>query len=345
MNIARLPLIRQRLTELGIPWDGPEYQATAKILPISRIEIPDWMAKVSDAQQFMNLIDERAIESANRNPNNPHDLFASGMVLLNRRQLESASEHLAQVCHLMPNSVTAHQWRAYVLAAMTRFDEAVQVADGVLNRIEDVDFRLMRAEWLYQAGQFTRASDECESLVNCEKPTACNAFALRSMCHEKLGQVDEAMADTKQFLLLAPGDINTLELNARFWTGPDLSLRHPILAKLYMDKLLQEHSRFLPEVQETIAITFIRNGQYTEALEYCQEILTNPSLLSYGFGLACESLCRANLGELAEAQSSLDTLSRWERPKDKDTKRVMELQMLIREATIAIREKLDSRQR
>ena len=68
-------------------------------------------------------------------------------------------------------------------------------------------------------------------------------------------------------------------------------------------------------------------------------MLTNPSLLSYGFGLACKSLCQANLGELAEAQSSLDALSRWKRPRDEDTIRVMELQTLIQEATIAIRDK------
>lgn len=115
------------------------------------------MANVSNAEQLMDLIDQRSMENANLNPNNPHELFASGMVLLNRRQLETASEHFARACQLMPNSVTAHQWRAYVLAAMTRFDEAVQVADGVLNQIKDIDFRLMRADWLYQAGQLARA--------------------------------------------------------------------------------------------------------------------------------------------------------------------------------------------
>jgi len=123
------------------------------------------MANVSNAEQLLDLIDQRSLERANLNPNNPHELFASGMVLLNRRQLEQASEHFSRVCQLMPNSVTAHQWRAYVLAAMTRFEKAVQVADGVLNRIGDFDFRLMRAEWLYQAGQFEKAREDCTSLA------------------------------------------------------------------------------------------------------------------------------------------------------------------------------------
>ena len=339
LNIARLPIIRQGLIELGIPWNGPDYRSTTKTLPIQRIEFPDWMANLSNAEQLMDLIDKRSMEKANLNPNNPHDVFASGLVLLNRRQLELASEHLERVCQLMPNSVTAPQWRAYVLAAMAKFDEAIQVADGVLNRTEDVDFRRMRAEWLYHAGQLERARDECTGLLNCEKPTPSNAYALRSLCLEKLGQVDEALEDMRQFRLLAPGDVKTLELNARIWTGPDLSLRQPILAQLYVDKLLNEHSRFLPEVRETIAITLVRNGRYDEAMEHCQEILKNPSLLSYGFGLACKSLCNTKLGELAEAQAILDTLSRWERPELKDLRRSMRLKSLIQEVTIALREK------
>jgi len=143
----------------------------------------------------------------------------------------------------------------------------------------------------------------------------------------------------KQFRQLAPGDITTLDLVARFWIGPDLSLRHPILAQLYVDKLLQEHSRFLPEVNETIAITLIRNGRYKESLERCQELLIHPTILSYGYGLACQTLCQANLGNLAEAQISLDTLSRWERPELKDAKRVLELQSLILESELALRGK------
>ena len=340
LKIARLPLIRHRLIELGIPWNGPVYLTTTEQgLPIKRGIIPDWMANVTIAQQLMDLIDQRSIKSANRNPNNPHDLFASGMVLLNHRRLKPALEQLVQVCQLMPDSVTAPQWWAYALAAMTKFDEAVQVADGVLNRVEDVDFRLMRAEWLYQAKQFARARDECTSLVDCDERTARNAYGLRRLCHEKLGQVDEVIEDMKQFRLLAPGEIARLNLNARIWTGPDLSLRHPILAQLYVDKLLQEHSRFLPEVQETIAITLIRNGRYNEAMEYCQELLKNPTILSYGFGLACQSLCQANLGDLAESQISLDTLSRWERPELHDAKREIELQSLILESHLALRGK------
>jgi len=339
LKIARLPLIRQGLIELGLSWDGPEYRSAEKAPPVQRIEIPDWMANFSNAQQLMDLIDQRSVETAIRNPDNPHDLFASGMVLLSRRQFELASEHFKRVCQLMPNSVTALQWQAYALAAMTKFDEAVEIADGVLNRIEDVDFRLMRAEWLYQAAQFQRARDECTSLVDCEERTARSAYGLRRLCHEKLGQVDEATEDMKQFRLLAPGDLARLNLNARIWTGPDLSLRHPILAQLYMNKLLQEHSRFLPEVQETIAITLIRNGRSKEALEHCQELLKNPIILSYGFGLVCQSLCQANLGNLAEAQISLDTLSRWERPELKDAKRALELQSLILESELTLRVK------
>ena len=127
------------------------------------------MKHFSNAEQLMDLIDERSLESANRNPDNLHGLFASGMVLLNRRQFESALEHFERVCQLMPDSVSARQWRAYVLAAMERFDEAVEVADGVLARVEDIDFRLMRAEWLVQAGQLERARDECTLFEHCEK--------------------------------------------------------------------------------------------------------------------------------------------------------------------------------
>ena len=225
LKIAHLPQIRQSLMELGIPWSGPEYRSTKKMPPIQRIEIPDWMANVSNAQQLMDLIDQRSIESANRNPDNPHDLFASGMVMLNRRRLKPALQQLERVCQLMPDSFTAHQWRAYTLAAMARFDEAVQVAVGALNRIEDLDFRLMRAEWFYQARQYERARAEGTSLLDFGKSTAGKAYALRSLCHDKLGQVDEATEDMKQFRSIAPGDIGTLDLVARFWTGPDLSLR------------------------------------------------------------------------------------------------------------------------
>ncbi len=84
LKIARLPLIRQGLIELGLSWDGPEYRSAEKTPPIQRIEIPDWMANVSNAEQLMDLIDQRSIASANRNSDNPHDLFASGMVLLKR---------------------------------------------------------------------------------------------------------------------------------------------------------------------------------------------------------------------------------------------------------------------
>jgi len=45
------------------------------------------------------------------------------------------------------------------------------------------------------------------------------------------------------------------------------------------------------------------------------------------------------LGNLAEAQISLDTLSRWERPELKDAKRVLELQSLILESELALRGK------
>ncbi len=332
LKIARLPLIRQRLLELGISWEGPEYSSSAEKSPLQRIETPTWLADISSAQQLMLLIDEKALESASQHPGSPHDLFASGMVLLNRHQLQPALMQLEQVCRLMPDSVTAHQWRTYALAALGRFDEAIQVADGVLSRTEDFDFRLMRAEWLYQTGQYERARNECTNLMNGEKRVARNSLALRSLCSERLGQVAEAQEDMEQFRKLAPEDTATLNLNARIWTDTDLSLRHPILAQIYLDKLLQQRERLLPEVKETIAITFIRNGRYEEALTYCKELLADPNVFSYRFGLACQSLCQANMGQLESAQVSLNMLSRSELPEADDAKLDLQLQSIILEA-------------
>jgi len=128
-----------------------------------------------------------------------HTTFAGSKVAIDMWDYELALTLLDRTCEQLPEAITPHQWRSYLLAAMGRWAEAEADIDWVLEKIDDVPMRLMRVETLYRQSRFDTAISECTKWIEDPVGQSKRGLALRRCCYEATGNQQAAQKDRSEF--------------------------------------------------------------------------------------------------------------------------------------------------
>lgn len=300
--LVNLRKVRAGIVDMGLAWDGPDWDSP-QLQPLDSMDVPAEMAGLDSARKLFEFIDEQALKRAEVLPADGATMFAAAMVAIRRREFESAAEKLLSVCQLMPVSLTARQWKAYTLAELDCYQDAISDADWVLSRLDDSQLRLQRAEWLWRKCEFQRAIEDCSQVIDQASPLAGRAYGIRWKCYEALGNLAAATADRQLFVDGLRRDGKALNMLAYPMLGADISLRQPLLAGLITDQLSGMQNTFSPELRHTIALGFYRTGRYAECLEWLLHDMENEASAYHPSSLCLSAMCQVRL----EAESPTPT--------------------------------------
>lgn len=340
--------IRTKLAEMGLDWDAPAYaDENLADQPSSRIEsaqLAPELQRVETADQLAELVDQRAFEAATAaiEPSGPsaqkHSdvLFAGAKVAIDRCEHDLALELLNQTCQLLPEAITPRQWRAYLLAEMRLFDRAIDDANWVLERIEEPDFRLLRAEWNYRAGHFEAAIADCSNVIEQNNKLKPYAYGLRAACYETMSKTDQAATDQAKFLELTSLDVSTLNMVAGPMSGSDISLRHPMIALRVVRKIQSLNVELNEEIEHSIGCVLYRNDLFDESAKWLEEQLATGKGKVDGFDLAVLAMAQHRLGQVEKAQEALDRAEVWQPNVSLDFSQRRQLQKLKAEMTYVL---------
>ncbi len=170
----------------------------------------------------------------------------------------------------------------------------------VLQRIEEDDFRLLRAEWLFHLGQFEPTIEDCSRVISANENLARFAYGLRGQCQMKLGIVQQAAVDHGKFLELTRDDPRSLDMAARPMVGKDISLRHPAIAMLLVDKIRSLNAGYDRAAANTIGLVLYRNHRFQDVIDWFEHDVDTPN----------EGLAPADLYVLAMANQQLGASQR-----------------------------------
>jgi tetratricopeptide (TPR) repeat protein/WD40 repeat protein len=316
--------IRTKLAEMGLDWNAPAYaEDNHADQPSSRIEsaqLAPELQGIETADQLADLVDQSALEEAtaalepsDASPQkHPDLLFAGAKVAIDRCEYELALKLLDQTCQLLPEAITPRQWRAYLLAEMRLFERAIDDADWVLERIEEPDFRLLRAEWNYRAGHFDAAIADCSAVIEQDKKWKQHAYGQRAACYEAMGEANQAAADQAKFLELTSVDVSTLNMAAGPMSGCDISLRHPTIALRVVRKIQSLSVELDEEIEHTIGRVLCRNDLFDESAKWLEEHLATGEGKLDGLDLAVLAMAYHRLGQVEKARQTFDRAQAWQ---------------------------------
>ncbi len=303
-DLYDLPLIRSHLKEYGLDWDAPEY-VDRPPQPLNQIQLADELKQVSSTNELFDQIRTRSIVKAAQFPNAGFAQFAAAMSAIESRDYDAAIAYLDSSSRLLPESVTCRLWRSYLLSAHGRFDRAVEDADFVLNRVPEVNLLLQRAEWNYQLGRYQESIGDCYRFL--ELTTKANmSYALRAMCNEALGNMQDAVIDRENFELNTSNANEDLSAYALATAGWDISLRRPTMAMIAIDRLRSHNAPLSRKHSFAIALALYRNGRYQESLDAIQGNLAteNDSFQGLDYCIAC--MAHHQLADTVKAREYLE---------------------------------------
>ncbi len=315
--ICDLTAIERGVNELGLPWNGPTARKNLQSQPIQTITFAPELNGISTAEELYELMDRRALDRIASDPDNGQWAFDAGIAAIEQRDYTTALKHLSRACVLLPNAVTARMWRAYLLAEMERWDEAIQDADWIMAQITEPEVRLLRAEWNYRCQRIAQAIEDCSQVVTEQPKLAVRALGLRSVCHRAIGNTDAADADRKTFDEKCTAPMSQLDMAAYPMVGTDISLRHPVIANLYAEKMLALNVEIDPEYRNTIGLVLYRNGKFSDAIGMLAKNLETNRELYYASAAHVTALCHAKLGDRPEAERYMQLATNWD-PADEE---------------------------
>ena len=336
-----MPAIRKGVLELGLPWNGPDYKGIKAPEAIQKIALVTNLERTQSASELFALIDRTTLERAKSEPHNGKAAFSVAMVHTKRGDYGAAMEELNRTCELLPKAIAPRQWRAYALAALGNWQDAITVADWVLAKVDQPDFLLFRAEWLIRSEQYDRAIQDCNKLAQDFPTFAHRALGLRSYALAGLGDKVAAEKERIAFLGRLGEDAKSLNNAAYILIGDDISLRCPLLAQLYVEKLLAlkaNSSIDIPDtnVRDTVGFACYRNQRYLEALEAFKDNLFDETNDCYPLALCGSAMCYAKLDDLANANDFLERARKWTSPKPMPAQFENDLQRLRTEASAVV---------
>src|SRR5262249_13864710 len=132
LRVWDLRLIRQRLTEMGLDWDAPQYPAeSAKEGPV---EVRVVGAELMDTAKMAEYQRQKAVADLYFNPFDPDAHHRLGAHLLASGNAERAYAHLSTALAFRPGLHAALAQRARAAYLLRRWDEAIKDADAYMKQ-------------------------------------------------------------------------------------------------------------------------------------------------------------------------------------------------------------------
>ncbi len=297
----------EQLSQFGLKWEGPAFKERQP-LGLQGVELSLELAGLKDYSQWMDYLDEQALNEASLHPVDGHALFQAAMVYIERCEYDRALALLERCSQLLPNAITPFQWQAYVLAAQQRWPEAIDAATHFIDACNDVEMRLHRAAWYLEVDQPNLAIEDAEQVIAQNLYLPRRARAIKLLAYEQLADVDNARKVQEEISTDRPTDKKYAE-SFEPMVNAELILRHSRLAACYARQILDPTN---PEFATALAWSSLRNGEYESALKWIESTdedgqtqVNSPALAR---ALAMKVMCHAKLGNLELAQQQFAQL-------------------------------------
>jgi tetratricopeptide (TPR) repeat protein/tRNA A-37 threonylcarbamoyl transferase component Bud32 len=296
-----------QLSQFGLNWEGPEFEERPPS-GLQGVELSLELARLQDYTQWMDYLDERALDEASLHPEDGHAQFQAAMVHVERCEYDRAFSLLQRSSEILPNAITPFQWQAYVLAAQQRWPEAIEAATRFIDACNDPEMRLQRAAWYLEVNQPQRAIEEADQII-AQNPNyyfSLRSRAIKLLAYEQLGDAENAQqmqAAISTDRLTDQGYIDKIDP----MVTAEISLRHSRLAACYVSQILAPNN---PDYASTMAWSKLRQGDYDAALRLCpgdtsKAVEDAPEFARW---LALQVICNANLGKLQVASKQMAQL-------------------------------------
>jgi serine/threonine protein kinase/TolB-like protein/Tfp pilus assembly protein PilF len=182
-----------------------------------------------------------------------------------------ADSEFQRALDLNPNYATAHDWYAYYLASMKRFDEAV-VHVRRAQEIEPVSLSISTdvGEIYYWQGQYDRAVEQLRGVLQVE-PTFAMAHNILGLTYLKMGRVGEAIKELESAERLSTGPRMLSTLGYAYGVSGNRAKARQTLDALQTLAASRYTSSF------AVAIAHAGMGEKNEALEQLELALNERS--------------------------------------------------------------------
>jgi tetratricopeptide (TPR) repeat protein len=184
--------------------------------------------------------------------------------------LTGADSACSRAVDLNPRDVATHRRLADLRRVQGRWSEAANQLERAITLVpSDPGLRLRKARLYYDARQYERAAEEARTSlainIGRQQPSWTLAMWLKGLCHERLGEIDEAEARYREALTFRNGDAwnqsALAHLLAKSGRVPEVEL---IVSEMQRRAAQGEDQNF------ALALVHVGLGQHREALDYLE---------------------------------------------------------------------------
>jgi len=290
----------RQLDELGLEWEGPAFAETPSS-QLQKVELSPELAGLKGYSQWMDYLDEQALNDAELHSDDGHLLFQAARVEIERCNYVEALALLERCSHLLPDALTPIQWQAYVLAELQRWPDAIAAATRFIDATDDVELRLQRAAWCLEVGLPHQAIEDAKAVIENNHFLTRRAQAIKLLAYRQLGDFDAIPTIQAEIEKNRPHDRRYAEA-VDAMTIAEISLRHSRLAEVYAEQLLELNN---PEYRVPLAWMNIRRGDFETALALIEHSDAQPTVPDDSPDFACsvalKVICHSNLGNWQKA--------------------------------------------
>jgi tetratricopeptide (TPR) repeat protein len=141
-----------------------------------------------------------------RDPNNLLTGLSLAMLKIHQDNLPAARELVQKLMAGNPNSITAAGAMVELDIRMREPQEALEVCDEMVKRLNSVSARLLRAKTLAILNKPDKAKEDFEKAVTIE-PNNTDAWIAKSAFHLSMGESDEAVRDIRRAMSIMPANL------------------------------------------------------------------------------------------------------------------------------------------
>jgi serine/threonine protein kinase/tetratricopeptide (TPR) repeat protein/WD40 repeat protein len=295
-----------QLDQLGIRWEGPAFSESPPSR-LQRVELSPELAGLKGYSQWMDYLDERALLDAQLYADDGHSLFQAARVEIERGNYVEALELLERCSQLLPDALTPIQWKAYVLAELQRWDEAIASASRFIDVAEDVELRLHRAAWCLEVDLPHQSLEDAELVLKQNESLLRRAQSIQVLAYQQLGDASGVQAVQAEISKNQISDVRYAEAVERM-TISEISLRHVRLAEFYGKQLVESSDA---QYRVPRAWLNLRRGNFEDALALIDppsgQPPADPDSPEFANSVALKVICHAKLGnwEIAHEHARL----------------------------------------
>ena len=145
-------------------------------------------------------------EILSNDPNNRNAYLSLALLKIQQQEYKEASGLLETLKQQDPNSLPVTAAQIQLCLSQDKPTDALQFSDEIVGRLDHASAYILRARTYASLGRFESAREDLDRAVRGE-PNAIGVWVARSDFLRSRGQKEEAMADIKQAMSLAPDDL------------------------------------------------------------------------------------------------------------------------------------------